>query len=51
MVAYGDADEVLTRSSIEQHYGARVRVLPVLAAGRAVVPVREERAAASDEEV
>jgi iron complex transport system ATP-binding protein len=51
MVACGDADEVLTRSSIERHYGARVRVLPVLAAGRAVVPVREERAAVSDEEV
>jgi iron complex transport system ATP-binding protein len=50
MVASGDADEVLTRSSIERHYGARVRVLPVLAAGRAVVPVREDRAAVSDEE-
>jgi hypothetical protein len=41
---------VLTRSSIERHYGARVRVLPVLAAGRAVVPVRERLAAGSEEE-
>jgi len=51
VVAIGRADEVLTRSAIERHYGARVRVLPVLAAGRAVVPVRAERAAASEEEV
>ena len=50
MIACGRADEVLTRASIERHYGARVRVLPVLAAGRAVVPVREQRAAASEEE-
>jgi iron complex transport system ATP-binding protein len=50
VVAYGRADEVLTRPSIERHYGARVRVLPVLAAGRAVVPVREPRVAASEEE-
>ncbi len=51
MVASGRADEVLTRSSIERHYGARVRVLPVLAAGRAVVPVRERLSASSEEEV
>lgn len=51
MVACGRAEDVLTRSSIERHYGARVRVLPVLAAGRAVVPVRERRAAASEEEI
>jgi iron complex transport system ATP-binding protein len=50
MVSCGRADEVLTRSSIERHYGARVRVLPVLAAGRAVVPVREQLAAGSEEE-
>lgn len=51
VVKSGRADEVLTRSAIERHYGARVRVLPVLAAGRAVVPVRERWAATSDEEV
>lgn len=51
MVACGGADEVLTRSAIERYYGARVRVLPVLAAGRAVVPVREDQAAGSDEEI
>jgi iron complex transport system ATP-binding protein len=50
MVASGRAEEVLTRTSIERHYGAHVRVLPVLAAGRAVVPVRERMAAGSDEE-
>lgn len=50
MVAHGGADEVLTRSSIERHYGARVRVLRVLAAGRAVVPMREGQVAASEEE-
>jgi iron complex transport system ATP-binding protein len=41
MVASGGADQVLTRSAIERHYGARVRVLPIMKAGRAVVPVRE----------
>ena len=41
VVVFGGADEVLTRSAIERHYGARVRVLPVLKVGRAVVPVRE----------
>lgn len=45
VVACGPADQVLTQPAIERHYGARVRVLPVLAAGRAVVPVREEPAA------
>jgi iron complex transport system ATP-binding protein len=50
MVSCGRAEAVLTRSSIERHYGARVRVLPVLAAGRAVVPVREQLAAGSEEE-
>jgi iron complex transport system ATP-binding protein len=50
VVASGSADEVLTRPAIERHYGARVRVLPVLAAGRAVVPVREGRPGASEEE-
>ncbi|MGZ5299146.1 MAG: ABC transporter ATP-binding protein [Actinomycetota bacterium] len=51
MVARGRADEVLTRTAIERHYGARVRVLPVLAAGRAVVPVRERWVATSEKEV
>jgi iron complex transport system ATP-binding protein len=51
MVRCGRADEVLTRSAIERHYGARVRVLPVHAAGRAVVPVRERWAATSEKEV
>jgi iron complex transport system ATP-binding protein len=50
MVACGRADDVLTRSSIERHYGARVRVLPVLAAGRAVVPVRDHVSATSEDE-
>jgi iron complex transport system ATP-binding protein len=50
MVACGSADEVLTQGSIERHYGARVRVLPVLAAGRAVVPVRDRAVAASEDE-
>lgn len=50
MVARGRADEVLTRSAIERHYGARVRVLPLLAAGRAVVPVRERWVAGSEKE-
>ena len=51
MVACGSADEVLTRTAIERHYGARVRVLPVLSAGRAVVPVREQQTASSEDEV
>ena len=46
----GGADEVLTQPAIERHYGARVRVLPVLAAGRAVVPVRESPESGSDSE-
>ncbi|MGZ4126351.1 MAG: ABC transporter ATP-binding protein [Actinomycetota bacterium] len=50
VVASGRADEVLTQPSIERHYGARVRVLPVLAAGRAVVPVRDPVAVVSEEE-
>jgi ABC-type cobalamin/Fe3+-siderophores transport system ATPase subunit len=50
VVASGSADEVLTRPAIERYYGARVRVLPVLAAGRAVIPVREGPAGASEEE-
>jgi len=50
VVASGRADEVLTQPAIERHYGARVRVLPVLAAGRAVVPVREHVAITSEEE-
>lgn len=50
MVACGRADEVLTQASIERHYGARVRVLPVLSAGRAVVPVRGQAVAASEDE-
>ena len=47
VVVCGAAEEVLTRSAIERHYGARVRVLPVLKAGRAVVPVRERSASSA----
>jgi iron complex transport system ATP-binding protein len=50
VVASGRADEVLTQPAIERHYGARVRVFPVLAAGRAVIPVREAIAIVSEEE-
>ncbi|MGH2597678.1 MAG: ABC transporter ATP-binding protein [Actinomycetota bacterium] len=50
VVVCGRADEVLTRSAIERHYDARVRVLPVLKAGRAVVPVREASAYPADSE-
>lgn len=49
VVACGRPDEVLTQPAIERHYAARVRVLPVLAAGRAVVPVREEPELAAPE--
>jgi cobalamin transport system ATP-binding protein len=51
VVECGRADQVLTRAAIERYYGARVRVLPVFAAGRAVVPVREPTWAVSEEEV
>jgi iron complex transport system ATP-binding protein len=51
VVECGRAEHVLTRAAIERHYGARVRVLPVLAAGRAVVPVRELPSVVSEEEV
>ncbi len=50
LVVSGRADEVLTQSAIERHYGARVRVLPVLKAGRAVVPVRASSESTADDE-
>lgn len=50
VVAIGRPDQVLTQMVIERHYGARVRVLPVLSSGRAVVPVRMGPGAAADRE-
>ncbi len=50
VVASGTAEDVLTQPAIEHHYAARVRVVPLLAAGRAVVPVREPAAQATARE-